>query len=412
MVRLATKNAEGQNMRFVLHPSALAVALLCVAPLPVAAQRSTSDDDFRSQARKRVGQLYLRPTVSLDKFGIETNVFNTPEEKSDFVVGGTPRLEAWLPVQSALISADVSTRMEYFQEYESERSLNPELKTRIEIPVRRLTLAVGGDYLRTRQRPTYELDFRARRVVTGFDAGIGVEVAPTLEVALEAARERTRFDADAFFAGSALSETLNRDEDSARIAARWRRTALSTFFVAGEYREAHFVESPQRDSANTIVTAGAEFHPRALISGSGQIGVRQFVARGTDVTDLTRMVAQADLTYRFQASTALTFDVERDIRYSFRVDDPFFVLTHLAVSLRRQLRDPFDVTASYSWDLLDYQGVTGRRDTVRSVQGILGYRLNASTRIGFRVRYIERDSRTDRWRYDGLEGGLVFDYGL
>ena len=108
MAGLVAGDARAFRTRLISHASVLALALLCVAPWPVAAQRSTSDDDFRSQARKRIGQLYLRPTVSLDKFGVETNVFNTPEEKSDFVVGGTPRLEAWLPVQSALISADVS----------------------------------------------------------------------------------------------------------------------------------------------------------------------------------------------------------------------------------------------------------------------------------------------------------------
>lgn len=397
--------------RATLLTSVPAAVLLSGLLLPLAAQTQATDDDFRSQARMRSGPFYLRPSVTLDKFGFDSNIFNTPEERGDFVVAGTPRLDAWLPVRRALFTTSAGARMEYYRRFTGERSINPDASARIKIPLSRLTFDVGGEILRTRQRPTYELDLRARRVVTGLDGGITVDVAPSIEVAVEAARERTRFDADAFFAGSALAETLNRDEDAARVAARWRRTALSTFVLATEYRRAQFVESPERNSGNAIVTAGAEFHPRALISGSGEVGVRRFIAHGSGVTDLTRVVARADLTFRIRTSTALTFDAERDIRYSFRRDDPFFVLSHYGIALRRTLRDPFDVTGRYFWNLYDYQGGTGRRDSVWSTEATIGYRLAAATRIGFRVRYIERDSFTDRWRYDGFEAGMVFGYG-
>ena len=411
MIWRVAQGSQGRMSHAVLSASVPALVLLCGLMVPVAAQAQAADDDFRSQARMRAGSLYLRPAVTLDKFGFDTNVFNTPEERGDFVVAGTPRLDAWLPVRRALVSTSAGARMEYYRKFTGERSINPDASARIKIPLRRVTVEGGGDFLRTRQRPTYELDLRARRVVTGLDGGVTVDVAPSIAVAVEAARERTRFDADAFFAGSALSETLNRDEDSARVAARWRRTALSTFVFATEYRRAQFVESPERDSGNAIVTAGAEFHPRALISGSGEIGVRRFLAHGSDVTDLTRVVARADLTYRIRTSTALTFDAERDIRYSFRRDDPFYVLSHYGIAVRRELRDPFDVTGRYSWNLYDYQSDTERRDTAWSAELTIGYRLTAAARIGFRIRYIERDSATERWRYDGLEGGMVFGYG-
>lgn len=378
---------------------------------PQTARTRTANDDFRTRATTRAGPLFLRPSVTLDKFGLETNVFNTPEERSDFVIAGTPRLETWLPIRPALLATSFGTRMEYYHKFEGERSINPSVASRIEVPFRRVTVAAGGDFLRTRQRPMYEIDLRARRVVTGLDSGIFVDVAPTLAVGLEAARERTRFDADAIFDDTLLSEVLNRDEDSARVAARWRGSALSTVVFAAEFMEASFIESPERDSANTIVTIGGEFHPRALISGSGEVGVRRFMARGADVTDITSMVARANLTYRLRSRSLVMFEAERDIMYSFRSDDPFYVLTAFAIAVRRQLTDPIDLTGRYRRAGYDYQGGTGRQDSLWSGEATIGYRLTPSTRIGFRFRYIERDSATDRWRYDGLQRGMVFDYG-
>ena len=389
-----------------------AAVVLCVRPSAATAQTRTGEDDFRSRASMRAGPVYLRPSFTLDRLGVETNVFNRADAQGDFVVAGTPGLDAWLPVRRVLLATTVATGMEYYRRFAGERSINPSVGTRVEVPLRRVTFVAARDHLRTRQRPDYEIDLRARRVVTGLNAGVEVDVAPALAATLDWVRERTRFDADAFFAGNYLSETLNRDEEGARASARWRRTALSTFFFATEYREVRFVRSPERDSENVIVTGGAEFHPRALVSGSGEIGVRRFFARGSDVTDITRVVARADLTYRFLTNTAVTFETERDIRYSFRRDDPFYVLNGWRVAVTRQLRGPFDVTLRYGRDTYDYQGGRGERNSVRAAEVTLGYRLGADNRVGFQVGHVERDSNTDLWHYGGLQAGVVFDYGL
>ena len=390
-----------------------AAALLLGWGLPAAAQTVGTGDDFRSRARLRTGPLYLTPSLRLDKLGVETNVFNTTAEKSDFVAAFTPRLETWLPFQRrALLAVAVAGGVEYYKTFAGERSFNPEATARIEVPLRRVTVAVGGNYRNTRERPLNEIDLRARRVLGTVDAAVGVEVAPRLSVVLQGAQERTEFDGDAFFEGTYLSETLNREVQSGRIAARWRRTVLSTFYVAGEYRDVRFLESPDRDSGNVIITAGGEFHPRALISGSGEIGVRRFAARGSAVHDLTRVVARADLSYRFQERTTLTFETERDISYSFLRDDPFYVLNRQSVAVARRLGASFDLTGRLVRDVYDYQSETGRRHVLWGVSGTLGYYLSPTDRVGLRVRYVTRDSATDRWRYDGLEAGLIFDYGL
>ena len=397
-----------------LLPAALLLALATVSPAAGTAQTAPALDDFRSRARLRAGPLYLTPRFTLDRLGLETNVFNaTDDPERDFVVAASPEVDLWVPFQRrALLATTVAARTEYFRRFVGERSLNPDVRSRFEVAVRRLSFFAAGRWLDTRQRPAFEIDLRARRVATQTSLGVGVDLAPRLSVELEWLQDHLRFDGDVFFEGTALAETLNRRERAGRAAARWRRTALSTFVFAAEFRGMRFDESPGRDSDNLIVTAGGEFHPRALVSGSGHVGVRQFYALGAAVTDAARVVARADLAFRLPGGLSAAFETERDIEYSFTRLDPYYVVTRYGLALTRRLGGPFEVTGRVVRDTYDYLGPAGRRDVARDLSGTFGYRLNETTRAGFRVGYVTRRSTTARWRYEGLQAGLVFEYGV
>ena len=389
----------------------LLVAVLTGSPIPAMAQPS---DDFRSRARIRAGALYLTPSFRLERLGIETNVFSEAEPKRDFVVSVSPRVDAWLPIQRrALLSMTFIAGADYYATYASERSFNPDVRFQLEVPARRVTFFAGGDYLNTRRRPDFEIDVRSRRVVREVNGGVTVNLVPRLSIGLEGSQQRIRFDADAVLEGTFLSETLNRDERAVVAAVRWRRTVLSTFEVATELRSARFVRSPDRDADNVIVTVGAEFHPRALVSGSGRIGVRRFDGLRPSLPDIATIVGLADLSYRFGANTRLTFTIARDIRYGFKRMEPYYVISRYTLAVTRRLRGAFDVVGGLSRDFYDYQSLSGRTEARWNVSGTVGYRLNATTRAGFQFRYINRDSTTRARRsYDGLEAGLVVDYGI
>ena len=391
----------------------LPVLLATVCPTAGTAQTNPALDEFRSRARLRAGPLYLTPRFTLERLGLETNVFNAADDpERDFVVAATPEVDLWVPFQRrALLETTVAARAEYFRRFAGERSLNPDVRSRFDVAVRRLTFFAAGRRLDTRQRPAFEIDLRARRVATEATLGVGVALAPGLSVDLEWLQDHMRFDGDVFFEGTALAETLNRRERAGRAAARWRRTALSTFVFAAEFRGMRFDEASERDSDNLIVTAGAEFHPRALVSGSGHVGVRQFYALGSAVSDATRVVARADLEFRLPGGLSAAFETERDIEYSFTRLDPYYVVTRYGLALTRRLGGPFEVTGRVVRDAYDYLGPTGRRDVARNLSGTLGYRLDETTRVGFQVGHAIRRSATARWRYEGLRAGLVFEYG-
>ncbi len=421
-LRLADLSACARSLG--MAPARVLVALaFAVISGPAAAQTT---DDFRSQARIRAGGLYLTPTFTLDQLGIETNVFRSPEPERDFVVAVSPGIDAWVPFRRrALLTLSAVAGADYYARLTGERSVNPEGRARLDVPAGRLGFFLSGGYLNTRRRPGFEIDVRTRRIEDEVAGGFRVELLPRLSLELLGRRERHHFDADAFFEGTRLAEYLNRKETVGVATVRWRRTVLSTFTFDTEVREARFRLSPDRDSQSLVLRAGAEFHPRALISGSGTVGVRRFNAFHPTLPDFAGVVALADLSYRLPAGTTLTFTTERDLRYSFERTDPYYVLSQYRVQVRRRLTGPFDVSAGVGRGTYDYerwldarpfQGngalARGRRDARWSFTGSFGYRLGTETRAGFQVTYFDQDSSTRvRRRYSGLEAGLVFNYG-
>ena len=352
-----------------------------------------------------VGPFYMTPTVVLTELGVDTNVFNAAgEAKKDFTFTVTPGLITAVPfARRALLRATTRADLVYYKTYASERSINPDLALRGELYFNRLTLFAEPSYLRTRQRPSYEIDARSLRVERGTVGGAEARVFPKLSVEFSVRHLKTEFDADEFFLGTSLAATLNRVTWTDGLAGRWAFTPLTTFVVRGESIRDRFLLSPIRDSDSMRVTGGVELKPRALVSGRAQLGVRRLDVLDARVPDFTGLVASAELGYRLLGSTALGIHVDRDASYSFEPLEPYYVVTGYGVNVRRQVAGRFDATAgfdryNYAYRRLISAGADGsaeapgRVDVTKSYSGSIGYRVRRTGRLGVGFSYWTRDS--------------------
>ena len=391
-------------------PAPLALLMLALAlPAPADAQpRVVGDDGGGSRTRIRRGILALAPSLEVDRIGVETNIFNAAEPQSDFVVALRPRLDASVPLRRrATLATTFIGGVEHYRTFGGERSFNPNVRARVDVPLRRFSVFVGGNYLRTRERYDYAVDLRARRSVSDVNGRVSVALSPKLALAVDLLRERWRFDADARFDGTRLAETLDRDERAGTLTLSWRRTALSSLVLVTEYREARFLQSPGRNGDSLAVLAGGEFDRRALIAGSVYAGVRRFTAIGPAVSDAALVVLRANLSYRLPENTTATFEAERDIGFAYRPDDPIYLMQRYGVGVTHRLGPSFDVTGRVDRSVYDYLGGSGRRDRTWMAEGSVGYLPGPATRIGFRVAYRGRKAATPPWSYGGIEAGLV-----
>jgi hypothetical protein len=369
----------------------------------------------------RLGPFYVTPTILVKDVGVDTNVFNTAlDPKSDFTATFAPDVEVFLPVGRAGLSVESVTDLIYFHTFESERSVNTDLVVRGEIPVRRVTLFAEDSYLNTRERPSFEIDLRSRRIENRFDVGVDVTLARKLSLRISGGRSLTEFDGDAVFQDTNLAEALNRDEQIATVSLSYRLTPLTNLVVAGETTETRFRLSPDRDSDSVSVIPGVEFNPRGLISGSAHVGFRHFDAVGADLRDFSGAVASVDLSYRFRESTGIGFTADRDVYYSFEPVEPYYVGTSYGGSVRRQLIGRFGVTVAAQQYKYRYRGLlpgtqqesaSRRTDTIRnySITANIGTALGASLDVD--LTYWQRRSNTgDSRNFDGLRVGTGVSY--
>ena len=109
----------------------------------------------------RLGVLGLGPKVTLVNLGVDTNVFNEVEDpKEDFTFTVAPALDLWMRTGRGLLTLNGKVEFVYFNQYTSERSINPFGSAQYEYRLPRLTrqwthLArqAGGGAARGRRAP-------------------------------------------------------------------------------------------------------------------------------------------------------------------------------------------------------------------------------------------------------------------
>jgi hypothetical protein len=411
----------------------LALAALIV-PTAALAQSAGAEqiDQVRKDASAHFGPLYLTPRIALEEFGVDSNVFNAAgEPESDFTATVAPAADVWLPVaRRALLQATVGSDLVWYQNFASERSIDPQFFGRGELYLRRITLFAEGEYLNSRQRLNYEVDLRARHVQQNTSAGVSVRLTPKLSVEAAGRIDETRFDADARFDGVSLQRTLNQDTTGFSVATRHRVTPLTTVVVRYERIEDAFAFSPARDSTSFRVMPGIELKPRALIKGSAYVGYRKFTPASTgQVPEFSGLVAQLGLSYTMLGSTTFGVSYSRDLTYSYEELQPFFINNSMGASIRRALGRRFDLLASadrhrYVYENLLAQPATidglvmaavasePRVDTTWNYSGSIGYRIGKG-RVGFGAAYWQRDSRQKAFRaFDNFRFGTTVTYGF
>lgn len=403
----------------------LLCGLLVAGAVPASAQVNTLvEDNPREEARLKLGPLYATPRIQLSELGWDTNVFNeSGGRETDFTFTLSPGADVWVPfARRALLKTTVASDLVWYHEFEGERSIDPSLTTRGEVYLRRFTPFVEHSVLTSRQRPSLEIDLRSRRVENELTLGVDMRLTPTFSVEVHGKKSSVEFDGDAFFLGSKLEETLNRDSNGIGVAGRYRRTVLTTFVVRTERFEERFPLSPERGSDNVRVMGGVEFHPRALVSGSAFVGARHLnPVDEALLPEFTGLVSQISLSYTLLGSTTFSLSHARDLNYSFEPLQPYYVATSVGASVRRAIGARFDVVVSAGRHTYTYRDLLAqpmpaaarRIDTIWNYGGSFGYRFGRDGRIGLGATYWRRDSTTIATReYDGLRIGTSATYGF
>ena len=389
-----------------------------IAP-PAFAQ--TTQDPW-SQARVHIGPLALTPAISLTNLGIDTNVFNEPADalpKRDFTMTVQPKTDVWLHVGRSLVSGNVTEDLVYYNTYVSERSVNGSYKAGLLVPLTRLILNGAVSYVRTRERPGFEIDARSQRNERGYEGSVELRMFSKTFIGVKGRRQQVEFDKDAVFLNNSLQFELNRTVTSQGLIVRHQLTPLTGLVFEVAKQQDRFEFSHLRDSDSTQITGGVRFDPFALLKGSATFGYRDFEPVQPGLPSYKGSTAAVDLSYVALGSTKLSVQASRDVQYSYDINQPYYVQTGFLASLAQQIFGPVDVVGRIGAQRLDYRDRAGaalvaanRTDYVHTYGGGVGYHLGRDLRIGFNIDNAHRTSAVTNRTYDGLRYGAAVTYGF
>jgi hypothetical protein len=375
-----------------------------------------------TRVRMQLGPVLLNPTLALNNAGLDTNVFNQADDTRadrDFTIALTPATDWWLRMGRTWLTGTIKEDFVWFQTFSSERSVNGSYAVGWVAPFNRMSFNAGGNWVRTRERPGFEIDERARRKEAAGLGSIELKALARTFFGVRGERRTIEFDHDELFLSTRLETELNRTITTTAITMRHQLTPLTSFGAAVGRQEERFDLSPLRDSDSNRYDFSLAFDPFALINGSIQIGFRDFKPLAPDVPGYQGSTANVNLAYVALGSTKVGGLISRDIQYSHDVNQPYYLQTGFSGSIAQQIYGPIDVEGRLGAQRLKYadrQGVlvavSERVDRIRGYGFGVGYRLGRDLRVGFNIDKQRRTSPITDHEYEGFRYGLTSTYGL
>jgi hypothetical protein len=400
------------------HVLALVIAVVLVTHGGIAAAQSV---DSTGSMRLRLGPVSVAPTFELRDIGVDTNVYNdsSSDPTKDFVLTAIPTFVATMGSARRGLTVRSVTSLVYFAQQASERSVNEDLTLSTQATFGRFTPSAGLSYLNTRERVSFEVDARARRVEQRVTGGLRFAVTPKISADIHGEFWENSFDGNAVYDTFGLAAELNRESNMLGATVDYKLTPLTSFNFVAEASAIRFKEASLRDTDTRQMLVGVTLNPRALISGSARVGYQRFRPLSPLVPEFNGVVGNATVSYRVRSRTTVGFTFDRRTDFSYYVVEPYYVQAGYGLSLRRQIVPQWDAEVTVSRSAHNYLRLlqpandeAGHDETLLSTDLNLGYDVGPRTRLTVGLRYEDRHSDFITRGYDGVRVGVSMFYGF
>jgi hypothetical protein len=410
-------------------PAVAAAAVLLATAANATAQYNKTEPP---KTRFRVGPLRFNPKLELRNAGRDSNVFLDPTDPltdTSIVVRGT--VEGFVPVgRRVRLFGEGWLDWSYFRSLNTERSTDPGGEGRAEVDLGPFTLTGGGGALQARQLYSIDIDERILRQERWVNGGAEWRLARRFLVSGGAEYRSYRYDPTARTSSGNpfAAASLNRNNLTGTLAARYKLTSMTTAIATGDVIEDEFqLSAPGLSKTRSYrYMAGVELGEKAFVTGRFLAGMRNFPASSQGSLPTYRGPAYtAQLAMPLFNRLRLVGTILRDVYVSAQAVRTAeerarntYILTQLQGSADIDLPLEFIGRASVGFSEASYLLPTPvggvpfpRVEHLYSAGGSLLRRFSDSVRIGGTVTYYRRVSTIpgnsyDRWVY-GVSGEIV-----
>ncbi len=392
------RNSQGKAVSWLRTGIIVVVSVTSIVAMSTSAmaQNSTPPDD----ARVHAGPVTLSPTIAVTNLGHDNNVyFEADHPRSDFTATVSPAVQGWMSLGQMQLTGRSQIDAVYYKELSDLRAIDTDHSGMLQVRLNRLAPYVSGTRALTRHRRNLEIDAPVRRLDQGWSVGADLRLTAKTTVGAAIAKSNVEYEGDTLYFGSDLAELLNRRSTAEHVVFRYELTPLTTIAVEAQRGRDRFVATPDRDSNSWGIAPVVEFKPLALISGRAQIGWRRHRFLDGEIPEFRGVFAQVNLRYTLLGRTQFEVGAQRDLGYSYLLEEQQYVISGLSLSVTHTLVEPWEVTGRVGRYSLDYQ--TSRRadlgESIPNYGAGLIYRLGR-TRIGVQLDHFRRRSDVSRQR--------------
>jgi hypothetical protein len=379
---------------------------------PVAAQDWGAPD---AAAPMRLGPVALNPTLSIINFGVDPNVFNSPVAPlKDLSAVVRPSVDLWFRFGRNWVSASHRTDYLHFNDFADQRTVVNNETLRVDVPFNRMRFYFGGNYNAGRDRPGIDIDERLHHTNVLFNGGLDARLGG--RTILHAAAERASYSFNrGRLPGSAdLGTILSHVSTGVLVGIEQTLTPLTSFVVTGGMRENTFDDTTGRDNTTQMVSAGFNFRPLALITGTAHLGILRIVPKGTDLPPGTGYAATVNLGYTLKSTTHFGVSVTRGVTYSPDPAVPYALNSSQTVTVDYRLTDRWSMLATLGHTNLSYRDRPNADMDLFTLNAGVGCRITRHIRAGIGIDRIQRTasfaSPVAGYRYFRLASS--FGFGL
>lgn len=394
------------NVRRLAAMSCLSLYLVYLAS-PVQAQGT---------GRFLTGPIGWTPTVAVRDAGIDSNVFDDPDEPiEDRIATFASSVDAQMTLAHFKVQGTGAAEYLYYQRLVRERALTTRFTMRVEAPTRRIVPFGTGAYARAKERQTPEIDVQSRYTTSAVGAGLSVFVMARGAIQLAGRREITAYDRGQVLRGADLAQRFNRDSDSAVVGFRFNITELTSITADASVARDRFTLKPEQNTSNLNWTAAIEFAPDAVIRGRAGIGYHVMEPRGAAAIAFRGLTANVDLSYVLLGRTRFNGRYFRDTAYS--LEAPYYLLTTLGADVAQLIGGPFEILLRGNRQYSDYPENPGLRiphriDILDTIAAGVGVRMSDTSRATVTYELARRLTPVDGLRFDRRRVLTSFSYGF
>ena len=340
----------------------------------------------------------LSPTIRLT-VGSDDNIFrvNTTDKPiSDFSTTISPAFEGALVVSRLRVSGRSEVDFINFRKVTEINSVDSLGAGRLELLLWRLTPYVGGDWSNTRHRRNFEIDLPVKQVDSSWNAGVDFRLSGKTTIGVVGREAREDFKGDTNYLGTDLAQLLGATTRSAGAEFRYSLTPFTTLGLEAERDRTEFETATERNSDGWLVASVLEFRPRALISGRARVGLRRRTFADGNAPPFRGVVTRFELAYTLLARTRFAVVGQRDLSYSYRVDQRDYIPSGVEVTVNHRVANAWDVLGALGRFNLNY-GLAAVSATLGSPsERGMTYRLG----VGYHLRKtivgieVSRETRT------------------